>query len=83
MNGIVSRGRELAANTYRQLQTAAVTAVTPAPAGQKVTTWGNGYFTVNYAPATKSLDFEALVEKNTYLAIAFGTKMTKLDAITI
>ena len=83
MNGIISTGRDLAANTYRQMQNAVTTAVKPATTPFKVTTWDEGYFTVNYTPATKLLDFEAKVAKNTYLGIAFGKKMEKLDAIAV
>ena len=46
-------------------------------------TWTEGpSFKVKYAPATKSLDFEAKVEKNTFLGISFA-KMSNLDAIII
>ena len=93
MTDIVTRGRTLTRNAFgsmrRRLQARADSPDDEkSPEGQasggNMTTWKGGpTFTVKYNPAGKSLDFEAKVQKNTYLAIAFGDKMSNIDAIHI
>ena len=89
MSDIISRGRTLTRNAFgsmRRLQnkSSSPSGKSPSKGGGNVTTWTGGpTFTVKYNPAGKALDFEAKVQKNTYLGIAFGGGMTNLDAIHV